>query len=307
MTQYLSDYRRKIDALDDTIHDALMERAKLIDEIAQIKKEQELPFVQPSREAQAIKRILARHQGSLPEAALVRVWRELIGVSSLLQAQIKAFVAIEGEDFTLWDLAKSYFGSVVPMQRISACKVALAEARDDEHSFAVVPWPKDEDKTPWWVSLFDQDTDIHVVGALPFGGYADNFYDNRFRGLVVSRIPFTQSGDDHSFLILRVDANVSRGRIVDVFAAHGLQAVGIVTSKSPHEPNADIHLIEVANYVAIDDERVIDIAQEFEEFDAQCRAIGGYAVPPIFKDNKDIRPKEPVLYAPPVPKEGSAS
>ncbi|MEM7680069.1 MAG: chorismate mutase [Pseudomonadota bacterium] len=306
MGQDLSDYRKKIDALDNTIHDALMERAKLVDEIAAIKREEELPFIQPAREAQSIKRIIERHSGSMPEAAVVRIWRELISASSMLQTQLKVFVALEDDDFTVWDLAKSYFGSVVPMQPLSASKVALSYARDDEYTFAVVPWPKDEDARPWWVSLFDQDTNIHVVGALPFGGYKNDFNDNRFRGLVVSRVPFTESGDDNSFLVLKVDQNVSRGRIVDVFKTIGLDAVGIVTSKSQHDPKAHMHLIEVANFVAIDDERVIDVAQAFEEFDAQCRAIGGYPVSPIFKDNKDIRPEAPILYAPPANKENSA-
>jgi chorismate mutase-like protein len=300
MSGTLADIRKKIDALDNKIHDALMQRADLVAEIAKVKKSKKLPYVQPAREAQAMRRIIGRHQGALPEAAVGRIWRELIGAATILQIAMKVCVCVEDEEFITWDLAKSYFGSVVQMQRYSAASVALAAARDEDYNFAVLPWPQDEDEFPWWVSLFAQDTDLRIVCALPFGGFAAEFEDSRRRALVVGKAPFAESGDDHSFLVLKVDPHVSRGRIVERLQALEIEPLSIVTKAAPHDPSMHLHLIEVRGFIDSDDERLIDYAQQFEEFGGECRAIGGYPVPPIYAENKKIRPQEPVLTAPPV-------
>src|SRR5690606_38307673 len=94
MSKKLEELRKKIDALDQVIHDALMARADLIDSVAAEKRKHNLPYVQPAREAQMIRRLLARHRGPLPAAAVVRIWRELVGAVSLLQTGLKISVCV---------------------------------------------------------------------------------------------------------------------------------------------------------------------------------------------------------------------
>lgn len=303
MSEKLEEIRRKIDALDHTIHKALMERADLISQVADEKRKNNLPFVQPAREAQMIRRILRRHRGPLPEAAVVRIWRELVGAVSLLQTGLKIAVAVENTNFITWDLAKSYFGSVVQMQRFSAPSIALSSVREGESSFATLPWPQDGESSPWWDSLFDRDKNLRIVCALPYGGYEDELRDIRNKALVVARDEFMDSDDDHSFIILKVEQSVSRGRIVEGLQKLGFEPLSLVTQKCKQDPMASLHLIEVNHFLDQFDERLQKFTEMFEEFGGECRAVGGYPVAPIFKKNDKIRPKEPVLVAPPMPRD----
>src|SRR5437879_4340389 len=75
----LDDLRAEIDAIDDSLHDLLMRRAGLAGDIARLKATAPAgasgPLFRPGREAAIVRRILARHKGPFPPAALVRIWR----------------------------------------------------------------------------------------------------------------------------------------------------------------------------------------------------------------------------------------
>lgn len=282
MSKALKTIRQKIDSLDNQIHDVLMTRAGLIDQVVAEKRKQNLPFVHPAREAQMIRRLLARHDGSLPEAAIVRIWRELVGAVSLMQTGLRVSVCIdEGDDPFLWEMARNYFGSVVPMHKLSNALLAVGSVREDESSFAVLPWPRDDEKTPWWVHLYNQDYDLKIVCALPYGFTAEPGKNRPDGGLVISKTDFMPSGDDHSFLVLDVNVDVSRARIVDVLGQAGIEPLSIITHA--HIPGErSLHLIEVKDYVVEGDSRLSVLADGFEEGDMRCTPLGGYPVPPVY-------------------------
>ena len=64
-TPALDDIRKKIDELDNRIHDTLMERAELVLKIGEEKRKNKIQIVQPAREARMLRRLLARHRGAL--------------------------------------------------------------------------------------------------------------------------------------------------------------------------------------------------------------------------------------------------
>ena len=106
MSETLAEIRKKIDTLDDRIHDLLMERADLIVGVTEEKKKNNIPVVQPAREAMMIRRLLNRHRGPLPEATIVGIWRELVGAVSLLQTGLK--VSVSPENYC-WDGGQELF------------------------------------------------------------------------------------------------------------------------------------------------------------------------------------------------------
>ncbi len=284
MSKKLDQIRKKIDALDHRIHDTLMERAALIMEVAAEKKKSNLPFVQPAREAQMIRRLLARHTGNLPAAAVVRIWRELVGAVSLMQTGLKVAVTMDEGDNLLWDLAKSYFGSVVPMQRSSSPLAAIALVRENEASFSVLPWPRDEEGDIWWPTLFNQEnSEIKIVGALPYGWGKDQALSWEDKGLIISKIGFQESGEDHSFIVVQIDQEVSRGRIVDALRDLSFDPLSVFTKSGYQGTSSSLHLIELNDFVADGDERLAKITRKFEEYAAICMVLGGYPVPPVYE------------------------
>ncbi len=286
MSKKLEEIRQKIDAIDDQVHDLLMERASLVAGVAAEKRKNDMPVVQPAREARMIRRLLSRHQGPLPEAAVVGIWRELVGAVSLLQTGLNVAVTDDGGDSPYWDMARVYFGSVLPMKKTSSALAAVGSVREGDASFAVLPWPDDRDENPWWVYMLNQDEPMRVVCALPYGCYEGETIGTHDKALVVSKIDFKESGDDYSFIALELAPDISRGRIVDVLTSLGLEPVSLHSKSDAGQDVPSLHLVEVAAFVDGDDTRLKDIQERFEGGCHRCFSLGGYPALPIFKNFK---------------------
>lgn len=286
MSNLVKEIRQQIDTLDDKIHDLLMKRAELVVRIGDAKRKNSLQVVQPDREAIMLRRLLERHEGPLPREAVVRIWRELVGAVSLLQTGLKVVVTVPAENgLEYWDMAKDYFSSVLPMNRVDDPLAALAAVREGEATFGVVPWPMDNEKHPWWQNLLAEEGDkpMRITARLPFGDRTRENRNTEDMALVIARASYEPSGDDRSFLILELDSGVSRGRIVEKTAAAGVPAQAIYSLLETHSDKT-LHFVEVDGYVAIDDPKLADILKKLDQPEGLCCCIGGYPVPPVYED-----------------------
>lgn len=288
-SQKLDDIRRKIDELDDRIHDTLMERAELVLQVSEEKKKNNIQIVQPAREAKMIRRLLERHKGVLPHMAVVRIWRELVGAVSLLQTGLKVSVAMpEGENHEYWDLARDYFGSCLPMSRSNSAIYAVSDVKDDKATFAVVPFPRSEDENPWWTYLGpNTPKEMRIILSLPHGQDPNNLNPD-VQALVVSKSGFDASGDDCSFLLIQCDREISRGRLVDIAKKAGLTALTLSSKRATSESAPSLHLMEVEDYVAKDDKRVRDFIAALDDPGANIVPVGGYPVAPTYSRTVEV-------------------
>ena len=286
MVQPLENVRQQIDTIDTKIHDLLMERAGLVLQIGAEKKKKGMPIIQPHRETAVLRRILARHEGPLPRESVIRIWRELMGAVSLLQTGLKVAVNVpEGPaGVTYWDLAKDYFSSVLPMTRLSNPFAALAAVREGEASFAVLPWPEDGEKNPWWAHMMEESPadGLHVVARLPFGDPAEKHENPTHRALVVMRGVYEASDADRSFVLLRLPSAVSRARLVEKADDSGLTVRAIWSADQPGSDS--LHLLEVTDYVSREDDRPGLLLEKLEAREGLCVSIGGYPRPPVYGD-----------------------
>lgn len=284
MSEKLEEIRKKIDSLDDRIHDLLMERADLIVDVSAEKKKAGTPVVQPAREAKMIRRLLARHRGPLPEAAIVHIWRELVGAVSLLQTGLKVSVSSGEGNAHCWDMARNYFGSVLPMTRASSQLMAVSAVRENDASFAVLPWPQDGEAGPWWQHLVNQEKEkMRIVCAMPYGVTKDQNANLKDRALVISKTDYSPSGDDRTFIALSFTKKISRAKIADVFKKLNLEALSFVTRAHPVSGEDSLHLAEVGGYVEENDSRLTEMLKEFDDPAMKATVIGGYPAPPVYR------------------------
>lgn len=286
MSKTVDDIRKQIDSLDNKIHDLLIKRADMVLKIGEEKRKNNIQVVQPDREAIMLRRLLSRHTGPLPKEAIVRIWRELVGAVSLLQTGLKVVVTVP-EDHTgliYWDMAKDYFSSVLPMQKVSNPLAAMAMVREGDVTFGVMPWPEDNEKNPWWSYLMQENTDggMRIVGRLPFGNRQAGEMAPEYRGLVIGRINYQPSEDDCSFIALELDKHISRGRIVEKTNELGLEALSLYTC--PIDDARTFHLIEVNSYISVDDDITRQLIEALEDYNAKCVCLGGYPQPPVYED-----------------------
>lgn len=274
--------RARIDEIDNTIHNLLMERAGMVMDIAEAKRKAGVQVVQPDREAVMIRRLLARHKGPLPAQAVVRIWRELVGAVSMLQTGLKVCVVSDPKWPDLWDMARDYFGSTLPAQKTGNATSAISLVSEKDASFAVLPWPEDSDNNPWWQHLNEQGDDaLRIAMRLPHGRKKEEQLDPENMGLVVAQLKFQESGEDRSFLILETPQDVSRARLNDLMKAANLKP-RTIHSRATLNGMTGLYLLEVEGFYNDSGHPDLKAFLGKLEHGATLRCVGGYPVPPLY-------------------------
>ncbi|MFL1463722.1 chorismate mutase [Roseococcus sp. DSY-14] len=160
----LTEIRAELDALDDEIHALLMRRAEAVARLAASAAKPAGTVLRPGREAAILRRLLRRHDGPLPRAALVRVWREVFASSVAQQGGLAVAVP---PDIPLGRLALEHFGAATALKPQPSLAAALNAVSAKAAAAAVLPWPRegDEPGQEWWMRL---DNTLQVVARLPF-------------------------------------------------------------------------------------------------------------------------------------------
>lgn len=294
MSESLEEIRKKIDAIDNQVHDLLMERASLVSSVAHAKKESGMQIVQPAREARMMRRLLARHEGPLPKKTIIRIWRELVGSVSLLQTGLNVVISDEGDSHTYWDMAKNYFGSAVPMHVSKGQQSVISEILEDKSSFAVLPWPELDQEMPWWSHLFNRQNqdqrELSIIGGLPYEKTGmDNSSEVFEKALVVSKMKFMPSDMDNSFIGLELKADISRARVKEKAEQSGLEVINLFSGTLSHNTSVKVHLVQVKGYVDDESNSISKLRESFDEECYYCHAMGGYPVIPDINEKASVQ------------------
>jgi chorismate mutase/prephenate dehydratase len=188
--------RGEIDAIDDALHDLVMRRAAVVARLSASRVKGDASSLRPGREASILRRLLSRHAGPLPPAALVRLWREILSASNAMQGAFS--VALPAGDADVYRAARSRFGTMGEPRFEDGPDAALAVLADGGAQAAVLPTPSEDGAGAWWTAL--DAPRLQVVARLPF--YAVSPVP---QGMVVTRDGPDPSGDDRSLLRLDFD------------------------------------------------------------------------------------------------------
>jgi chorismate mutase / prephenate dehydratase len=162
--QRLGELRAMIDAIDESVHRLLIQRAAVIDELIEVKgTARNGAAFRPGREADMMRRLAARHTGNLPLGAVEHLWREIISTFTALQAPFTVAVGAEGDPVAAVETARFTFGFTVPLAVVDAAAdvVAWLEAGGSDKLGLVL---FDRARTDWWRGL----DSAQVVARLPF-------------------------------------------------------------------------------------------------------------------------------------------
>jgi chorismate mutase len=269
--------RREIDKLDDRLHSLLMTRAAKLDGVAQA-KDRGAPFLRPGREAQILRRLLARHSGALPAAAVARIMRELISALYRIQGRIKVAVYSPEKSVSYWDLARNHFGSVTTMTLHRTAPAVLRAVSESDDTLGLMTVPQDGEREPWWRHLaFATAATPRVVARLPFIDQPLGRLEP-VESLVIGRIAPEPSGDDVTLVVLSAGPQaISRARMTESIAKAGL--AGRIVAASGAEGGDQLHLVEIDGFVAESDPRLSVMAKTPAEASVRMVWIGAYARP----------------------------
>jgi chorismate mutase/prephenate dehydratase len=134
----LKKLRDEIDGIDDRILDLLNRRAKIVIEIARIKREEKRSFYSPEREKEIIRRLTSRNAGPFPNDAIKTLFREILSASLSLEEPLKA--ACLGPLGTFTHLAGvRFFGSSADFIPVQGIKDVFESVYVGQADFGVVP------------------------------------------------------------------------------------------------------------------------------------------------------------------------
>lgn len=272
----LDSLRRQIDLIDDRMHDLIMERCALVEQIGGLKANEPVAL-RPGREAEILRRLVARHSGPFPKAALVRIWREMIGALVGLQKPLTIAVAQADATNNLVELARNHFGVVCPVTVNASAGQVVKMVADGQAGIGVVPLPGRGKGAAeaWWVALTAEREGMpRVVTRLPvcpaecMGGRPDPV-----EALVIAARPHDQTGQDRTLVAVETPAGVSRDRVRAALATAGFEPTETLDA---HNVGGMLqHLIEVTGWLGAGDPR---LAQAVRDPIGHICVVGGYPV-----------------------------
>ncbi len=275
----LEELRREIDQIDNQIHDLLMRRAQVVERIGVVKGEGERVFLRPGREAVILRRLMARHTGSFPAAAIVRMWREMISALTRLQGPFAVAVYAPEDRRGFWDVARDHYGSFVPITPVNTPAAVMRAVSEGTATVGIVPYPVEDSADPWWRFLISSDVRTpRVVARLPFAGRGNGRGEDR-DALAIALVPHEPTGDDRSLLGIELGYDLSRGRLKDTLELVGLPPLSFCSWYGREQNDISLHLVEVADFVAVQDPRLGALIERLGDIPVRVNVIGGYAVP----------------------------
>jgi chorismate mutase / prephenate dehydratase len=269
----LAALRAELDRIDNTIHDLLIERAGIVEQVARSGKP---AAFRPGREASIVRRLVGRHRGSLPPVTLFRIWRELLAGTTSMQGGFSLSVCDPAPGAALTQLAREHFGAMTPLRQHSSPAQALADLSQGTASVAVLPFPSDS--STWWLTLRHHEPRLHVIGRLPFWRRRPEGAPT-VQALVVAAAPPDASGQDRTLIGLECDGEASRTRLATALIAAGLTPDQLLLLRDSRA-GASYALIEVDGFLADDDARL----RSLDPILRRPIVLGSYAIP--FPDNQ---------------------
>ncbi len=274
-TDFLAKLRAEIDQIDDAAHDLFLRRAEIVQNIAKAKAaeqpEQPVFAMRPGREAKILRRLVARHSGNFPVAAIGRMWRELITASSGMQGPFEVAIFGSNDSANYLDVARWHFGSVAPSTLYNSAAQVLQRVGEGKGVVGVLPLPGGGDPgADWWPALAHKS--IRIVARLPFlRGEGQASCD----AVAVAPIDREDTGDDHSFLLAFCRNEMSRAAVRRLLLDNGIECRPLDTDKQDKR----LMLFDTPGYIADTDIRLIRAVNSEEKLLERIVVAGGYAMP----------------------------
>jgi len=270
--------RREIDVIDDSIHDLIMARTRVVEEVRNAKLGDAIK-IRPAREAEILYRLMRRHAGAFPKRELGRIWRELIVATLRFEGPFSVAVSTTGDDAGYWDMARGQYGSFTPMTRHASNRGIVEAVRDQKATVGILPLPRPDDVQPWWQLMVSEAPDTpRIIARLPFIP-VDGKLNVGPEALVICNVVQEKTGRDHSFLGIEAEEDIGFGAIEKALSQAGVSTVFSQLWHDPNRPAAWIYLIEVSDFLDSEGPGMQRLKDGLGPRIKQVIHLGGYAMP----------------------------
>ncbi|MAO56731.1 MAG: chorismate mutase [Rhodospirillaceae bacterium] len=246
----LDDLRQQIDDIDTQLHDLIMQRTQVVENVREIKKGESVK-IRPAREAEIIYRLMERHTGHFPRRELTRIWRELIVATLSFEGPFSVAVLVPENQTGFWDMARDQYGSFTPMRRFTTSARVIEAVQRQEYTLGILPLPRNDQGDQWWRHLVSTAEDApRVIARLPFAGPGNGFEAQGLEALVICPMVKPEpTGRDRTYLAVECEEDIPFRKIATALNDQGFSPVYNQLWHEPARPAAWTHLAEVFGFV----------------------------------------------------------
>ena len=150
----LARIRQTIDELDAEMHRCLVERGQAIDTLIKVKgTSRPGAAFRPGREADMMRRLVARHEGRLPLWTVEHIWREIITTFTRMQARFDVSIDQGVDRDALRDTARFLFGFTVALHGYADAAETITHIRETGTDLGLVSANQPVSAGAWWRAL----------------------------------------------------------------------------------------------------------------------------------------------------------
>ncbi|HUO78354.1 MAG TPA: prephenate dehydratase [Thermodesulfovibrionales bacterium] len=161
----LKNLRGEIDAIDEEILNLLNRRARIVIEVAGIKRKENTRFYSPEREKEILQRLISINKGPFPNSAIKPLFREILSASLSLEQPLK--VAYFGPVATFTHLAAMrYFGSSSVLIPAEGIKDVFESVYSGQTEYGVVPVENSNEGVVSYTLDMFMDYDLKISGEV---------------------------------------------------------------------------------------------------------------------------------------------
>ena len=191
----LSLIRKKIDRIDNKIHDLIMSRAELVSDVVKEKRSEnfkDIVIYRPAREHEILVRLIKRHKGNISLISLISIWRNLISTYISIQGELKLIFTNNIDN-----IVNSHFTSEIKKIKKNNSTSCLKGLIENKAHIAILPFPNKYND--WWSKL-NNFKGINIVGSLSEGFYG------KTSALILSKQKIEYSSNNVALYTLKINS-----------------------------------------------------------------------------------------------------
>jgi chorismate mutase len=165
----LAELRVEIDRIDNAMHQLLMERGRIIENLIAVKRSQDTggSAFRPAREASMMRQLVERHKGLLPLDTVESIWRVIIATFTHVQAPFTVHADLTAGEASVRDTVRFHFGFTVPFKPHMGASGVIAAIASSKGDLGIVPASSLAGAGAWWVAL-EGDAAPKIIARMPF-------------------------------------------------------------------------------------------------------------------------------------------
>jgi chorismate mutase len=265
--QKLQKLRSDINQVDEEIIKLLKQRMEIIKQVGELKKSSnEKFFIRSNREADMIRDLVDKADGSIPKSTIVNIWRKIITTANVCEQSIKIAIHNPKKISDYNYLTKEYYGEIVPIIDFDSVNNVVLAIEKQEVQIGIFPLPsqhfedfhkKEELNENWWINLANNKLGIKVFAIIPFIETKNNHQNFDSIKLVAAAIKKPEkSRCDNSLFYVEIDEKFSKSQINSSFKEAGIEIKLIKSVKLSKVENVIFYLLEASGFIDENDERI---------------------------------------------------